>query len=91
MEKKSFSMPQRSADTALFFNNSDTLPLLRFSRRRFTDRKRISNIKKGADIMSKYPTIIKIRRGINGFKYSACDENGYFIGNFNDEVFLIYL
>ena len=32
--------------------------------------------------MSKYPTIIKVRRGINGFKYSACDENGYFIGNF---------
>lgn len=26
--------------------------------------------------------IIKVRRGINGFKYSACDENGYFIGNF---------
>ena len=43
---------------------------------------RISNIKKGADIMSKYPTIIKIRRGMKGFKYSACDENGYFIGNF---------
>ena len=32
--------------------------------------------------MSKQPTIIRIRRGINGFKYSACDENGYFIGNF---------
>lgn len=28
------------------------------------------------------PTIIKIRRSINGFKYSACDEHGYFIGNF---------
>lgn len=27
-------------------------------------------------------TIIKVRRGINGFKYSACDANGYFIGNF---------
>lgn len=27
-------------------------------------------------------TIIRVRRGINGFKYSACDENGYFIGNF---------
>lgn len=27
-------------------------------------------------------TIIKVRRGINGFLYSACDENGYFIGNF---------
>lgn len=26
-------------------------------------------------------TIIKVRRGINGFKYSACDENGKFIGN----------
>lgn len=32
--------------------------------------------------MSIKPTIIKVRRGINGFKYSACDENGYFIGNF---------
>ena len=32
--------------------------------------------------MRKQPTIIKVRRGINGFKYSACDENGYFIGNF---------
>ena len=32
--------------------------------------------------MSKNPTIIKVRRGINGFKYSACDANGYFIGNF---------
>ena len=32
--------------------------------------------------MSKYPTIIKVRRGINGFKYSACDAHGYFIGNF---------
>lgn len=28
------------------------------------------------------PTIIKVRRGINGFRYSACDEQGYFIGNF---------
>lgn len=27
-------------------------------------------------------TIIKVRRGINGFKYSACDDRGYFIGNF---------
>ena len=27
-------------------------------------------------------TIIKVRRGINGFRYSACDANGYFIGNF---------
>lgn len=32
--------------------------------------------------MSTKPTIIKVRRGINGFKYSACDANGYFIGNF---------
>ena len=32
--------------------------------------------------MSKQPTIIKVRHGINGFKYSACDANGYFIGNF---------
>ncbi len=27
-------------------------------------------------------TIIRIRKGINGFKYSACDEKGNFIGNF---------
>jgi hypothetical protein len=27
-------------------------------------------------------TIIRVRRGINGFKYSACDSNGYFLGNF---------
>lgn len=27
-------------------------------------------------------TIIKVRRAINGFRYSACDNNGYFIGNF---------
>lgn len=32
--------------------------------------------------MNTKPTIIKVRRGINGFRYSACDENGYFIGNF---------
>lgn len=32
--------------------------------------------------MERKPTIIKIRRGINGFRYSACDEQGYFIGNF---------
>lgn len=32
--------------------------------------------------MNKQQTIIKVRRGINGFKYSACDEHGYFIGNF---------
>lgn len=32
--------------------------------------------------MDKQPTIIKVRRGLNGFKYSACDKNGYFIGNF---------
>ena len=32
--------------------------------------------------MSKQPTIIKVRRGINGFKYSTCDVNGYFLGNF---------
>lgn len=32
--------------------------------------------------MNTKPTIIKVRRGINGFKYSACDANGYFIGNF---------
>lgn len=27
-------------------------------------------------------TIIKIRKGINGFKYSACDKNGCFLRNF---------
>lgn len=27
-------------------------------------------------------TIIRVKRGINGFKYSACRENGEFIGNF---------
>ena len=32
--------------------------------------------------MSKQPTIIRVRRGINCFRYSACDANGYFIGNF---------
>ena len=32
--------------------------------------------------MNKQATIIKVRSGINGFRYSACDENGYFIGNF---------
>lgn len=28
------------------------------------------------------PTIIRIRRGIYGYKYSACDAGGNFIGNF---------
>ena len=28
-------------------------------------------------------TIIKIRRGINGFKYAACDVDGNFIWNLN--------
>ena len=32
--------------------------------------------------MNTKPTIIRVRRGINGFKYSACDANGNFIGNF---------
>lgn len=32
--------------------------------------------------MNTKPTIIRVRRGINGFKYSACDAHGYFIGNF---------
>lgn len=27
-------------------------------------------------------TTIRVRRGLNGFKYSACRENGEFIGNF---------
>ena len=32
--------------------------------------------------MTKEKTVIKVRRGINGFKYSACDAQGNFIGNF---------
>lgn len=32
--------------------------------------------------MSKEKTIIKVRRGLNGFKYSACDAQGNFLGNF---------
>ena len=32
--------------------------------------------------MTKEKTIIKVRRGINAFKYSACDAQGNFIGNF---------
>lgn len=32
--------------------------------------------------MTKEKTIIKVRRGLNGFKYSACDAQGNFIGNF---------
>ncbi len=32
--------------------------------------------------MSGQPTIIKVRCGINGYKYSACDAHGNFIGNF---------
>lgn len=32
--------------------------------------------------MNKQTTIIKVRRGINGFKYSACDAQGNFLGNF---------
>lgn len=32
--------------------------------------------------MNANTTIIRVRRGINGFRYSACDANGYFIGNF---------
>lgn len=27
-------------------------------------------------------TVIRVRRGINGFRYSACNDSGYFIGNF---------
>lgn len=33
--------------------------------------------------MNKQPTIIKVRRGLNGFKYSACDAQGNFLGNFS--------
>lgn len=32
--------------------------------------------------MNTKKTIIRVRRGVNGFKYSACDNNGCFIGNF---------
>lgn len=32
--------------------------------------------------MENKTTIIRVRKGLNGFKYSACDENGYFIANF---------
>lgn len=32
--------------------------------------------------MTKEKTIIKVRRGINGYKYSACDAQGNFLGNF---------
>lgn len=27
-------------------------------------------------------TIIRVRKGLNGFKYSACDKQGNFLGNF---------
>lgn len=30
-----------------------------------------------------HKTIIRIRKGLNGFKYSACDNNGNFLGNFS--------
>lgn len=29
-----------------------------------------------------YSRIIRIRKGLNGFRYSACDNNGNFLGNF---------
>lgn len=29
------------------------------------------------------PKATKVRRGINGFMYSACDKDGYFIGHFH--------
>lgn len=35
------------------------------------------------EIMKEEKTIILVRKGINGFKYSACDKNGYFLNNFN--------
>ena len=38
--------------------------------------------KRSANIMTKEKTIIKVRRGINGFKYSACDAQGNFLSNF---------
>lgn len=33
--------------------------------------------------MNRSETIIKVRHGINGFKYSACDKHGCFIRNFD--------
>ena len=33
--------------------------------------------------MKNNKTIIKIRKGCNGFKYSACDQHGNFLRNFN--------
>lgn len=33
--------------------------------------------------MTREKTIIRIRKGINGHKYSACNKDGYFIGNFD--------
>ena len=32
--------------------------------------------------MENKTTIIRVRKGLNGFKYSACDSKGYFLGNF---------
>lgn len=32
--------------------------------------------------MTKEKTVIKVRRGLNGFRYSACDAQGNFLGNF---------
>ena len=32
--------------------------------------------------MKEEKTIIKVRKGCSGFKYSACDQLGNFLGNF---------
>lgn len=32
--------------------------------------------------MEKKKTIIRVRKGLNGFKYSACDNQGNFLANF---------
>lgn len=32
--------------------------------------------------MKNNTTVIKIRKGCNGFKYSACDQHGNFLRNF---------
>ena len=32
--------------------------------------------------MKNNKTVIKIRKGCNGFKYSACDQHGNFLRNF---------
>lgn len=41
------------------------------------------NTKRGLTMTAeRKKSIIRVRKGINGFKYSACDSNGNFLGNF---------